>query len=97
MKISFLMKLANFPSISACIINNDQVIWSNSYGYYDLKNKKESNSDTIYVIASITKTVVGTALMQLWEKNLFELDEDVVFGIGQISMEHSQTGALEES
>ncbi len=76
-KISFLMKFATFPSLSACIINNEQVIWSKGYGYYDLKNQKESNPDTIYVIASITKTIVGTTLMQLYEKGYFSLDEDV--------------------
>jgi len=76
-KISFLMKFATFPSLSACIINNDQIIWSKCYGYYDIKNQKEPDSDTIYVIASITKTIVGTALMQLYEQGYFLLDEDV--------------------
>lgn len=76
-KMSFIMKYARFPSISACIINNDEVIWSEGYGYYDLRNQKESNSDTIYLIASITKTIVGTALMQLYEGGFFLLDEDV--------------------
>jgi len=77
MKILFLMNFAKFPSFSACIINDDQVIWSKGYGYYDLGNQKESTPDTIYVIASITKTIVGTALMQLWEQGLFDLEEDV--------------------
>jgi CubicO group peptidase (beta-lactamase class C family) len=77
MTISFLMKFAKFPSLSACIINNDQVIWSKGYGYYDIENQKESNPDTIYIIASITKTIVGTALMQLYEQGYFLLDEDV--------------------
>jgi CubicO group peptidase (beta-lactamase class C family) len=76
-KISFIMKFAGFPSLSACIINKDEIIWSDSYGYYDLKNEKEPDSNTIYIIASITKTIVGTALMQLYEKELFTLDEDV--------------------
>jgi CubicO group peptidase (beta-lactamase class C family) len=76
-KISLFMKLAKFPSISACIINDDKVIWSEGYGYYDLKNNKEPNKDTIYLIASITKTIVGTSLMQLWEQGFFDLDEDV--------------------
>jgi len=76
-KISFLMKLAKFPSLSACVIDGDEVTWSKGYGFYDLKNQKESNPDTIYLIASITKTIVGTALMQLYEQGYFSLDEDV--------------------
>ena len=76
-KISFLMKYATFPSLSACIINEDEVIWSKGYGYYDIINQKESDTDTIYVIASITKTIVGTCLMQLYDQGLFQLDDDV--------------------
>jgi len=77
MKMAFLMEIAKLPSLSACIIHNDQVIWSKGYGYYDLENQKEPTSDTIYVIASITKTIVGTALMQLYEQGYFSLDDDV--------------------
>ena len=61
--MSFLMNFAKFPSLSACIINNDQVIWSKGYGYYDIENQKESNPDTIYVIASITKTIMPARVL----------------------------------
>ncbi|MFO7677114.1 MAG: serine hydrolase domain-containing protein [Thermoplasmatota archaeon] len=76
-KINLLMRLAGFLSLSACIIKDDQIIWSKGYGYYDLENKKQATTDTIYLLASITKTIVGTALMQLYEQELFNLDEDV--------------------
>jgi CubicO group peptidase (beta-lactamase class C family) len=76
-KISFLIKFLKFPSLTACIIKDDDIIWSKGYGYYDLRNMKEADPNTIYVIASITKTIVGTALMQLYEQGLFSLDEDV--------------------
>ena len=76
-KIELLMKLSKFPSLSACIIDGESVIWSNSYGFYDLENKKRATENTNYVIASISKSITGTALMQLWEQGLFDLDEDV--------------------
>ncbi len=76
-KIMLLMKLAGFPSLSACIIQDDQVIWENGYGYYDLSTQKPATIDTIYILASITKTIVGTAIMQLYEQDCFALDDDV--------------------
>jgi CubicO group peptidase (beta-lactamase class C family) len=76
-KISFFMRLARFPALSSCIIKDDEVVWSEGYGYYDLENHKQATPDTIYVIASVTKTVVGTALMQLYEQGLFDLEDDV--------------------
>jgi CubicO group peptidase (beta-lactamase class C family) len=77
LQISFWMKVGGLPSLSACIIKGDQVIWSKGYGYYDRSEQKPATPETIYVIASITKTIVGTALMQLYEKGLFNLDDDV--------------------
>jgi CubicO group peptidase (beta-lactamase class C family) len=76
-KIELFMKIAKFPSLSASIIDSDEVTWSNSYGYYDLENMKPASETTIYNIGSITKTITGTALMQLWEQELVDLDEDV--------------------
>ncbi len=77
MKISFLMRIAGFPSLSACIIKDDHVIWSKGYGYYNRLEQKSATTDTNYLLASITKTIVGTALMQLYEQGLFSLDDDV--------------------
>jgi CubicO group peptidase (beta-lactamase class C family) len=77
LQISFWMKVAGLPSLAACIIKGDQMIWVKGYGYYDRSQHKPTTPDTIYVIASITKTIVGTALMQLYEKGLFNLDDDV--------------------
>ena len=77
LKMEVLMKLAKFPSLSACIIKGNEVTWSKGYGFYDLKNNTPASANTIYNIGSITKTITGTALMQLWEQDLFDLDEDV--------------------
>ena len=77
LKMEILMKLSKFPSLSTCVIEGDEVTWSKGYGFYDLENKKPATANTLYNIASITKTITGTALMQLWEQGLFSLDEDV--------------------
>jgi len=75
--IMLMMKFAHKPSLSCCIIINDSVAWSNSYGFYDIKNNKLATTDTLYLTASVSKTVTATALMQLYESGLFDLDDDV--------------------
>jgi CubicO group peptidase (beta-lactamase class C family) len=75
--IRILMRLAHKPSIATCIIYQDDIIWSNAYGYYDIENKKEATTQTLYLQASVSKTVTATALMQLYEKGLFDLNDDV--------------------
>ena len=75
--ITNLMKQGHMPSISACIIKNNSIVWSKGYGLYDIRNNKEATDQTVYLAASISKTVTATAIMQLWEQGLFDLDEDV--------------------
>jgi len=75
--IKFLMRYGHFPSISACIIDKDEVVWSDGFGFSDKENNIYATDETVYQIASITKTVTGTALMQLFDLGYFELDDDV--------------------
>ncbi len=75
--ITLLMKFAHKPSVSSCIIINDSVVWSKAYGIYDIENNKPATPDTLYLMASISKTVTATALMQLYDQGLFDLDDDV--------------------
>jgi CubicO group peptidase (beta-lactamase class C family) len=75
--IQLLMRLAHKPSLAAGIICGDQLIWSYAYGYYDIENKKEATTQTLYLMASVSKTVTATALMQLYDQGLFKLDDDV--------------------
>ena len=75
--IRTLMHIGHKPSIVACIIHEDGVVWSNAYGYYDIENKKQATTQTLYLQASVSKTVTATALMQLYEQGLFDLDDDV--------------------
>jgi CubicO group peptidase (beta-lactamase class C family) len=75
--LSYYMDYGHFPSLSACILKSDEVIWDGSYGFYDLENSKQATTDTIYMVASISKTITGTALMQLFDQDLFDLDDDV--------------------
>ena len=75
--IRLLMRIGHFPSLSACIIKDDEVVWAKGYGYYDIENRKPATKDTVYIACSISKTITGTAIMQLYEQGLFELDDDV--------------------
>ena len=75
--IRILLRIAHKPSLAACIIHGDEMVWSHAYGYYDRENKKKATTQTLYLQASVSKTVTATALMQLYEQGLFDLDDDV--------------------
>jgi CubicO group peptidase (beta-lactamase class C family) len=75
--IKILMKIGHRPSIATGIIYNDSLVWSKGYGYYDLENQKEATTDTLYLQASVSKTIVATALMQQYEQEKFNLTDDI--------------------
>jgi CubicO group peptidase (beta-lactamase class C family) len=76
-KIRSLMIAGYIPSLSACIVHNTSVVWSQGYGFYDFQGMKQPSIDTIYQVASVSKTVTATAILQLYEQGLFNLDDDV--------------------
>jgi CubicO group peptidase (beta-lactamase class C family) len=75
--ITYYMNQGHIPGLSACIVINDSVVWQKGYGYSKLYQGIKATENTIYLGASVSKTITATAIMQLWEKGLFDLDEDV--------------------
>jgi len=62
------MSKDGLPSLAACIIKGDKIVWQNFYGFSNVADKKAPTAETVYILASISKTVTATAIMQLWEK-----------------------------
>ncbi len=76
-KVKLLMKITNTPSLVVTVIDNDSVLWSNAYGYRNVFLRKKAELDSIYIIGSISKTFIATSIMQLYERGLLNLDDDV--------------------
>jgi CubicO group peptidase (beta-lactamase class C family) len=75
----FKEKLNSTPlaGVAACIIKDGKVVWSKGYGWADIEKKIPMSPDKVQNIGSISKTFTATAVMQLWEKGFFKLDDDV--------------------
>jgi CubicO group peptidase (beta-lactamase class C family) len=71
------MEKNRIVGLTAAVFRDNEVVWSSGYGWADLKSPRENTPDTIFRVASISKMVVGTALMQLYEQGKFSLDEDI--------------------
>ena len=71
------LQVRGIPSLAACIVKNDAIVWQKAYGWADQENQKPATGQTIYLLASLSKTVAATAVMQLAEKGKIDLDGDV--------------------
>ncbi|MFC2117125.1 serine hydrolase [Bacteroidota bacterium] len=71
------MESYHLPGVSACAVKDGEILWSNTYGYANIGSEIEVSDATLFTLASISKTFVGVALMQLWEDGLVDLDENI--------------------
>jgi len=67
----------HIPGISSCIIKGGQIRWIGVYGYANFELDIPVDTSTLFMLASVSKTITVTALMQLWEEGEFELDDDI--------------------
>jgi CubicO group peptidase (beta-lactamase class C family) len=65
------------PGIGFCIVKGNTTVWSNAYGWANLANGEPFTTEAIMNIASVSKTVTATAIMQLWEDGQVKLDDDI--------------------
>ena len=71
------MNVNHIPGMSATIVKDDNVFWTNSYGYANISNDKLVENTTLFFLASISKTIVATAIMQLYEQDFFDLYDPI--------------------
>lgn len=71
------MSTNGLPSLAACIIRGDKIVWQNFYGFSNIVARQAPTEETVYLLASVSKTVTATAAMQLWEKGQLDLDKDL--------------------
>ena len=71
------LELQNIPGVSACVIKKGEVVWQGNYGFSNIEDQTPVTSQTLFTIASLSKLFVGTAIMQLQENGMLDLDEDI--------------------
>jgi CubicO group peptidase (beta-lactamase class C family) len=71
------LELAHLPGLGAAVVRGGRVAWVGSYGFANLETKTAVARDTVFFLASISKTVTSTTLMTLVEAGLVKLDDDV--------------------
>ena len=63
--------------VTMLVARHGKVVYRDAYGVQDLTTKKPVASNTIFRIASMTKPIVGVAMMMLWEQGKWTLDDPV--------------------
>jgi CubicO group peptidase (beta-lactamase class C family) len=72
-----LVDKGQLAGVTTLAARKGKVIHFETRGLADVETGAPARPDTIWRIASMTKPVVGVAMMQLWEKGLWKLDDPV--------------------
>lgn len=63
--------------VSALVYEQGEEVYFKAFGFADRERNMPMDRSTIAMIYSMTKPITGTALMQLYERGLFKLDDSL--------------------
>lgn len=76
-QLNDLIANSRIPGLGVCIASEKGVLFSAGFGFRDLMLKEAYDSQTIQPIASVSKTIIGLALMKLVEEGKVNLEADI--------------------
>jgi D-alanyl-D-alanine carboxypeptidase len=80
---------------AAGVVHGDELVWSSGVGFADIAARRAPDPVTLYQIASITKTFTGTAIMQLRDEGLLQLDHPATTYLPELAGAESPFGPIE--
>jgi CubicO group peptidase (beta-lactamase class C family) len=75
--VAEVVEMHGSPSMAVALVTPGGVMWSKGYGYANIEEGRAATPDTPYLLSSIAKTFIGTAVMQQVEAGRLDLDEDI--------------------
>lgn len=72
--------------LSVALVDDQEIVWSEGFGFADKENGVKATPETVYGIASISKLFTATAIMQLAEDGKIEIDQPLKTYIPEFSI-----------
>ena len=72
-----LMKKANVPGVVVALVDDQEIIFQDAFGYADLEEKIFATADTVYRMGSISKPFTALAIMKLYEEGIIDLNAPI--------------------
>jgi CubicO group peptidase (beta-lactamase class C family) len=65
------------PGLAAAVVKEGKLAWANGFGFADVAQEKPVTVDTLFLLASTSKTITAVAIMQLVESGKISLDDPI--------------------
>jgi CubicO group peptidase (beta-lactamase class C family) len=67
----------HYAAISLMVARHGKLVKFRRFGYHTLESRSPLREDAIFRIASMTKPIIGAAMMTLYEEGKWQLDDPV--------------------
>jgi CubicO group peptidase (beta-lactamase class C family) len=84
-----LVERMNIPGLTVAVTRNDSVIYTGSFGVRNVDTQEQMKPQYIFHWASVSKTLVATAIMQLTERGKISLDKKLTEYLPYFSQKES--------
>ncbi len=84
------------PGLAVGIVHDQELVWHKGFGLADLASNRPVNEDTLFLVASISKTFTATAIMQLRDQGKLRLDDPLVRFIPEFRASANPFGPIED-
>jgi D-alanyl-D-alanine carboxypeptidase len=95
-RIGAFRRTHRLPGVVAGIATADGLRWWHASGFADIEAGRRGDQRTLHRIASITKTVTATAVLQLRDEGRLRLDDPVVRHLPELARVADPHGAIED-
>ncbi len=68
------MRSGGIPGASVAVLRRGEIAWSDALGLADIEARATVDAQTLFIVASVSKTVVAVAALQLAESGRLDLD-----------------------
>ena len=89
------VKENRLPGATAGVVHDGRLVWSGSVGFADVRYRVVADSATLHRVASITKTLTATAILQLRDDGRLGLDDPLVRHLPEMADAQPAAGPIE--
>lgn len=74
------------PGFSFSVVKGSEIVLAKGFGYADIDRKTPATPETVYRVASVSKPVIATGLLQWYDRGRFSLDDPVNELMGSVKI-----------
>jgi len=82
-----LIKKTKVPSVAVALVDDQEVIWQDAFGFANLEEQIPATVNTVYKMGSVSKPFTGLAIMKLYEDGIIDIDAPITNYLPDFSMQ----------